>query len=71
MQAVVWPKVLTAIQERDECSNVVCAHELARKEYEEWLQHMGSGEMETRPSSIKFNFGKEAKKVFAFVMAQV
>ena len=46
-------------------------HELAQKEYEEWLQHMGSGEMESRPSSIKFKFGQEAKKVYAFVMAQV
>ena len=68
---MVWPKVLKALEERNESSDLICAHELAKKEYEDWLSNMGSGEMESKPSSIKFKFTKEAKKAYAFVMAQV
>ena len=71
LKVVVWPKLLKVIEERSETSEIVCVHELAKTEYEEWLQHMGSGEMESRPSSIKFKFTQEAKRAYAFVMAQV
>jgi len=70
-QQVVWPKMMKALEERNDQSDLLSAHELAKTEYEEWLRNMGSGEMESKPSSTKFKFPKEAKKVYAFVMAQV
>jgi hypothetical protein len=71
MKKVVWPKLTKALESRNELTEEVSALELAKPEYEEWLRNMGSGDMECRPSSTKFKFPKEAKKVYAFVMAQV
>ena len=70
-KVVVWPKMMKALENRNESCEVISAHELAKNEYQEWLRNMGSGDMESKPSSTKFKFPKEAKKAYGFVMAQV
>jgi len=63
--------MMIALVEWNEKSNLLSAHELAKIEYEECLRNVGSGEMESKPSSTKFKFSKEAKKAYVFVMVQV
>jgi len=70
-QRVVWPNVMKAVETRNESSESVCVHDLAKSSYEDWLRNMGSGDMESRPTSTKFKFPKEARHVFAFLMGQV
>ena len=70
-QHVVWPKVIQSLETRNESSERMCVHELAKSSYEDWLRNMGSGDMESRPSSAKFKFPKEARNVYAFLMSQV
>ena len=71
IQRVVWPKVVKSLETRNESSEPICVFELAKSAYEEWLRNMASGDMESRPSSTKFRFPKEARSVYAFLMAQV
>ena len=71
LQLIVWPKALKALEGRNTNSDAVSVHELAKAEYEDWLRNVGSGDMESRPTNTKFKFTKEAKKAYAFVMAQV
>ena len=69
-QHVVWSKVVQGLETRNESWQSIFVYELAKTGDEEWLQNMGSEDMESRPSSAKFRFPKEARRrVHAFLMA--